>query len=145
MLKHDRALLQGAGLRLRAVREQLRFSPVEMAARMGIKTGGYYKNENGETFMGMRTMDRLQKDFDISMDWLIFNKGPMYFKEKHPGKKDGTTAPGMENNTPEMKELFNQMEQDPRLRHEVLAYYYKYKERRVNTPVEDKPEATWIS
>ncbi|MCP5102815.1 MAG: helix-turn-helix transcriptional regulator [bacterium] len=142
MLKHDRALLQGAGLRLREVREQLRFSPVEMAARMGIKAGSYYKNENGETFPGLRTLARLQKDFDISMDWLIFNKGPMNFKEKQLEKKGETKTPGIEKNTQEMKELFNQMEQDPRLRHEVLAYFYKYQENKGKSSLENTPETT---
>jgi len=133
MAKHDRAILQGAGLRLRKIREQLRFSRVEMAARMGIKSVSYYKNENGETFPGLRSLDRLQKDFDISMDWFIFNKGTMLFNERLPGKKEETTAPG----GVEMSELFNQMEKDARLRHEVLAYYYKYKENKGNTPPEN--------
>lgn len=133
MVKHDRALLQGAGLRLRKVRDQLRFSRVEMAARMGIKPVGYYKNENGETFPGLRSLDRLQKDFDISMDWFIFNKGPMYYKEKQPEKKEEPEVSGAAAMTPEMKELFHQMERDPRLRHELLAYYYKYKEKKADT------------
>lgn len=133
MPRQNRALLQGAGLRLIKIREQLRFSRAEMAARMGIKPVGYYKNENGETFPGLRSLDRMQKDFDISMDWFIFNKGTMFFKEKQPEKKEETKAPeGVE-----MTELFNQMEQDPRLRHEVLAYYYKYKENKGNTPPEN--------
>lgn len=138
MAKHDRALLQGAGLRLREIREQLRLSRVEMAARMGIKPNSYYKNENGETFPSLRSLSLLQKDFDISMDWFIFNKGTIFFKEKQPGKKEEATAPG----GIEMAELFNQMEQDPQLRHELLAYYYKYKVSKGNTPVEITPKAT---
>lgn len=141
MVKHDRALLQGAGLRLRKVREDLRFSRPEMAARLGIKPVGYYKNENGETFPSLRSLGRLQKDFNISMDWFIFNRGPMYFNEKQSEGKGEAKAPGGGEMTPEMKELFDGMEQDPLLRHEVLAYYYKYKKKEANIPVESPPEA----
>lgn len=138
MAKHHRTLLQGAGLRLRKIREQLRLSRVEMATRMGIKPVGYYKNENGETFPSLRSLARLQKDFDISMDWFIFNKGTMFFKERVPEKKEETkTHDGVE-----MTELFKKMEQDPRLRHEVLAYYYKYNENKGNTPTENTPGTT---
>ncbi len=136
MAKHDRTLLQGAGLRLRKIRDQLRLSRVEMAARMGIKPVGYYKNENGETFPSLRSLARLEKDFDISMDWFIFNKGPMFFKEKQQEKKEEINTP----NGVETTKLFKQMEQDPRLRHEVLAYYYKYNENKGNTPPENTPD-----
>ena len=133
MAKKDRALLQGAGLRLRKIREQLQLSRVEMATRMGIKPVGYYKNENGETFPRLSSLARLEKDFDISMDWFMFNKGTMFFKDKQPGKKEEIKTP----NGVETTELFKQMEQDPRLRHELLAYYYKYKENKGSTPPEN--------
>jgi hypothetical protein len=42
----------------------------------------YYRNENGETFPGVPTMKLLEKEYDISMDWLMFGKGEMYYNRE---------------------------------------------------------------
>jgi len=53
-----------------------------MAAHFGITKNGYERNERGETLPGIDTLNRLSKNFDISMDWFLFNKGPMDYKPK---------------------------------------------------------------
>jgi transcriptional regulator with XRE-family HTH domain len=78
---------QGVGERLANVRRRLNYSRQEMARVLGLKSSGYFKNESGETFLSVTTLSRLQKNFDISIDWLLFNKGPMYFKDKPSQEK----------------------------------------------------------
>jgi transcriptional regulator with XRE-family HTH domain len=82
----DKSTLQAVGSRLKRLREQLNYSPDRMAAHFELTVSDYSKNENGETLPGLDTLRRLSDDFDISLDWLILNKGPKYFKEKEPPK-----------------------------------------------------------
>ena len=70
------------GRRLRMVRRQLGFSRPELAERFGISPNALGKNEHGDSVPNAQTLHRLASDFDISMDWLFFNKGPMYHKDK---------------------------------------------------------------
>jgi transcriptional regulator with XRE-family HTH domain len=82
MEMNKKELLRQTALKLKKLREQWGYGLKGMAAYLGISREGYSKNENGETFPGTKTLFRLSKDHDISMDWLMFDKGPMHFKEK---------------------------------------------------------------
>jgi len=82
MFIRDDKLVKEVGERLQQVRKRARISKEEMALRMGITPGAYIKNERGMNFPGLVTLRRLARDFDISMDWLIFNKEPMHYKKK---------------------------------------------------------------
>ena len=126
MPKASKEFMQNLGRRLRTIRRQLNYNQQQMASALGLKRSGYFKNEEGDTFPGVSTLFRLQKDHDISMDWLIFNKGPMVFKMK---QQEGKPL-AFEERSAEVKELLDAMEQDPQLKHEILAYFYKYKGKR---------------
>jgi transcriptional regulator with XRE-family HTH domain len=132
-------LLQEIGFRLQGLREQLALCREEMAGLCGLTSGGYAKNERGETFPGIDTLDRLSRNLDISMDWLIFNRGPVYYRQKElPEEKEATAespppeaAPteilGLEEITPDVRELLEYMAKDHLLRHQILVYFFKYK------------------
>jgi len=82
MFARNNKLIKAIALRLEQARKQARLSPRDMAAHMEITPGAYFKNEHGINFPGLETLRRLARDFDISMDWLLFNKEPMYYKKK---------------------------------------------------------------
>jgi transcriptional regulator with XRE-family HTH domain len=138
MAFNRRRLIVEIGQRLRRLREQLNYSLDQMAAKFGLSKSGYFKNENGRRFPGLDTLNLLQRDMDISMDWLIFNKGPVHYKEKvpqpqpqpEPEKAAGKETPALENVGPDVRELLEYMEHDRLLKHEVLVYFYKYKEKK---------------
>ena len=135
--------LKGIGERLRLVRKQLNYSAQEMAARLGLNYNSYYKNENSVTYPGLKTLYQVSEAHDISMDWLLFGKGPMYCREK--GKEKELAELGKELELmrekmkdqegkvagiklkPELKELLEHMERIPLLYHEVLAYFQRFK------------------
>ncbi len=132
--KRDR-LVYEIGRRLRKLREQFNYSPDQMASKLGLSPSGYFKNEHGRRFPGLDTLNLLQRDWDISMDWFIFNKGPVHFKKKQPEpqppaepEKTAKETLTLENVGPDVGELLEYMEQDRLLKHEVLVYFYKYKE-----------------
>lgn len=118
-------LLENIGRRLRRVRKQLNYSLGEMAGNLKVSKSGYYKNEKGITFPGVLTLDHLQWAYDISMDWLIFNKGPVFYKEKLPEH-----SPEPLEVSPDVREMLEHMSRDRLLEHEVLAFYYRYKKNK---------------
>ncbi|MCP5105093.1 MAG: hypothetical protein GY950_17020 [bacterium] len=122
MAFHRTQFTPGIGARMAIVRKQLNYTRHEMGAILGMRHSGYYKNEAGETFPSANTLFWFQKEYDISMDWLLFNKGPMRFKQK--------PSPGPKDQFPELQELIGDMEQDTLLMHEILAYYLKYKTKK---------------
>lgn len=130
MRKKRGDLIQDVGQRLKKLRKQLDYSANEMAGRLGVQVASYYKNESGDTIPGLISLHRLQKDFNISMDWFLFNKGPMYYEEKQV--ENETPPPGLEDKIPDVKALLEDMEKDPLLRHKILLDYYEYKKKETN-------------
>lgn len=79
-------------------------------------------------------LEKLGKDFDVSLDGLICAKGPMLFKEKEKGETRGKEVLPAEEGTqqersrgPELRELLDHMEKVPLLYHEIMVYFYKFK------------------
>jgi len=124
MSKNNQEAFQGIGRRLKKIRKQLDYSIPKMAGALGLSYNGYYKNEINRAVPGGATMYSLQKNFNVSMDWLLFEKGPMFFKDKsQPVETYLVNA----NQTPELLELLNAMEKNLQLKHEIMAYFYKFK------------------
>jgi transcriptional regulator with XRE-family HTH domain len=108
-------ILKPVGARLKKLRKHLNFDMKQMASRLGIVTNTYYKNENGLNLPSLIILKRLVDDFDLSMDWLLFGRGPMFFKEKAQKEMELEHA---------MKELNTQLDRE-RKNHEAE---YKKKE-----------------
>jgi transcriptional regulator with XRE-family HTH domain len=131
-------------LRLKAIRQQTGCTPAQMAARLGITPGAYNKYESGKNFPFRNTLKRLADDFNISMDWLFFHKGPMYYKDKGQREKELeeevkklTAELEVERKnleklaqkkaaSPEVKELLDYMEQTPIFYHKIMLYFREY-------------------
>ena len=124
MKQRTKKLLVDAGQRLEIMRKSYGHSRQEMASRIGISRANLYRNEIGFAFPRLDTLIRLHDDFDISMDWLLFNAGSMHSKESQAALDVVKQSNGQ---TPEVKELITAIENDPVLRYELLASYYKYK------------------
>ncbi|MCP5053719.1 MAG: helix-turn-helix transcriptional regulator [bacterium] len=143
-MKFSRArLLSSIGHRLRKLRETYLYSLGEMASKMDLSKSGYYKNEMGTNFPKLETLNRLQGEYDISMDWLIFNKGPVHFRkdeEELKKAKDGLARfLELEEVMPDLNDLLDHMANDPQLRHQVLLFFYKYKKGNGQAEMEESP------
>ncbi len=82
MMLDEKSLPRKGSMKLKQLREIFNITSKEMARRLGVTRTTYWKNEGGGAFPAFRSLKVLMDDFDISMDWFIFDKGPMYFKEK---------------------------------------------------------------
>jgi transcriptional regulator with XRE-family HTH domain len=118
------SLLKEIGYKLKKLREQLRYRSSEMADGLGAERTGYSKYEQGKTPPKLIVLYRLAEKFDVSLDWLIRGKGPMYYKQKETKEPDARPA-----HTDEINELLDHMEKIPLLHHEVLAFFLKFKEK----------------
>jgi transcriptional regulator with XRE-family HTH domain len=128
MAIHEKNTIREIGDRLKKLREHLNYSRKRMAAFLGVTSNGYGKNECGINFPSIPTLKRLSKELNISMDWLIFNRGPMYIQEAPPAvNTEVAKKPSLVEIIPDLKELLDYMEQNQQFRYEVLAFFYKYK------------------
>jgi transcriptional regulator with XRE-family HTH domain len=109
--------------RMRKVRSVLGYTQDEMGRYFGVQRPSYFKYENGLSFPNPYALKVMADNFDISLDWFIANKGPMFFKEKPlPEQKEA-----LDTVMKEVTGLFEDMARIPLLRHEVLSFYYKFK------------------
>lgn len=106
--------------KFKVIREMLRISPNSMAARMGVSRSSYDKYEYGGAFPSTLGLKVLAIDFNISLDWLIADKGPIIYKEK----TELTST--MSDVNSDVKALLADMERIPLLRYEVLTLYHKF-------------------
>ena len=133
MKKDSTGIRLSVGPRLRLLRNQYNYPVDEMARKLGLSRSGYSKNENGMTLPKPETLQRLEKDFDISMNWLFFNKGPIHYKDLLVEKGLVKKALSLEKTTPEAVDLLEYMEKDLLFRHEIMAFFYKYKNKPANS------------
>jgi len=127
-----KTLLRNIGEKLRVIRDSLKLKNVEMADRLGTYRTSYYHYELGDTSPQIITLYRLGMANDISMDWLILDRGPMHYKDKEIPIQ-AVPEPPREIVPPialerDVKELLVHMEKSPLLRHEILLMFYKFKE-----------------
>jgi transcriptional regulator with XRE-family HTH domain len=107
-------------LRIKKMREALKCSQEKMAAHLGIKRASYTKYECRRAIPTVTSLNVLAAYFDVSLDWLVANKGPMFYKGKMRAEDTGEFMG-------EVKELFDLMSRIPLLRHEVLSCFHKFK------------------
>lgn len=116
------------GQRLNTIRNEAGLTRRMMALKLGIHKKSYYKHECGVSLPCFETLHRLQTEFDISMDWLLFKNGPIHTKEKQTIVVEEKKTTDLENKFPDARELLDAMEHDNVLLHEVMLYFYKYKQ-----------------
>jgi len=105
-------LLSKISAKLKNLREQWDYERKEMADYLGLSRVGYGKNENGETYPGVKTLFLLSEDHDISIDWLMFDKGPMHLKDKEKLEVLEKRVEELENELAKEHEKVHQLEQE---------------------------------
>lgn len=122
-------LLKNMGNKLMNIRNSLKLKHFQMADRLKTYRSSYYNYEIGKTNPQLLFLYLLGITDNISMDWLILDRGSMYYKEipaQTPESLKEIVPPiAMER---DVKELLEHMERSPLLRHEILLMFYKFKQ-----------------
>lgn len=151
MEMNRKRILREAGDKLVQLRKKFNYSRDQMAGHFGVSRSAYYKNEVGMALPALSTLYRLAMENNLSMDWFLFGKGPMYYDEKEKTREieelkkqlelernkqvEQEAGDEKEKKAPlaagdmklEIKELFEHMEAVPLLYYEILAYFQRFK------------------
>lgn len=125
MTMNKKRLSGEIGSRIREIRSALKVSQERMANHFGIGRPSYTKYESGENFPSIYALTVLGNNFNVSLDWLLCNKGPVFYKEKQsPDETINIKDPTVMS---DVKELLKLMDHIPLLRYEILAAFHKFK------------------
>ncbi len=78
----NRRLRKEVSNRLKDLRRLWKYGLPQMAEQLGITVNAYRKNEHGDTLPNWESQLRLLNKGNVSMDWLLYGKGPMHFDQK---------------------------------------------------------------
>jgi transcriptional regulator with XRE-family HTH domain len=133
-MKSKKKLRKGIGLRLKEIRKALSFTQEVMARNLETGRPNYTRIEIGDTFLNYIFLHKLAMEFNVSMDWLICGRGPMFIhrREEIEMEKEGDMQPRAQDQSekptnPEFAELLEYMEKIPFLYHDVMEFFYKLK------------------
>jgi transcriptional regulator with XRE-family HTH domain len=113
------------GDRLKQLRDSLNHDRNQMADRLGITVSSYSRYEGGTMLPGLNILIMLARRLDLSLDWLITGKGPMFYREREAAAKEEPGSGLLDQ--PDVLEMLNHMAQLPLFRHEILSFFYKLK------------------
>jgi transcriptional regulator with XRE-family HTH domain len=113
--------------KIRELRQTLHYSTKEMGECFNASQGTYRRYEKGKMLPGFFSLYAAASRLGLSLDWLVCGRGPVYYQEKEEKKIEDTAPPSLREVPPaEIAQLLEHMNRSPLLRHEVLAFYYKF-------------------
>jgi transcriptional regulator with XRE-family HTH domain len=112
------------GRKLKEIRRVLGIKGQDMARELGTSRNTYYRNEGGLHAPSLYTFLTIARRYNISLDWLMLDRGEMNYKPD-PAEEYGGVSAGADE---EVREMMEYMWRVPSLRHELLMHFYKYKE-----------------
>lgn len=110
------------GSRLRDVRLTLGYSVSRMAVLLNLNKMTYVKNENGTHFPGAVTLINLSTEYNVSIDWLLCNRGTMFYGEKDQAKKLLASKDEVQ-----IDEMVNLMKNIPLAYHSMITSFLRFK------------------
>lgn len=127
---NNKDLAQNIAAKLKKIRQDKHLSISDMALKINVNRNSCARNENSRNIPNINTLLNLGHRLNISLDWLLLDKGSMYFTEKTEAIESINDA-GEPLSPPlpdDINELLLYMEKIPLLRHEILAQFYRFKE-----------------
>lgn len=133
--------------KLKLIRKNHNYDAEGIAEKLGVTRSTYNRNVSEVSLPDAFSLYWLGENLNISLDWLIREKGPMVFTEERPVKivekivekevekkeekkeppKPYALPPIMQDLEDDLKELFEAMQQSSQLRYDILAYFFKLK------------------
>lgn len=104
------------------LRRTFGFNQSEMSERLGISRAHFSKMERGHLLPNPKILHLLRTEYNVSLDWLLLDKGPMMLNEDiyEPGQFDF----GEDNAV--VEKMLKLMSQVPMVRYAVLSNFLEY-------------------
>ena len=149
---NDQDDFKGVASRLEAIRREQKLTRPQMAEALNLSYNAYSKYERALNFPSLKYQALIAKKFDISLDWLLLNKGLMHFsgveealretrmlkqkqeksadveKQEKPDKEPALPPDALTVTDTDVKELLRYMEENPLFKHQLLTYFYRFKQ-----------------
>jgi transcriptional regulator with XRE-family HTH domain len=132
--------------KLKQIRQANNYSITGMANRLRVHRISYARNEDSQSIPGFSTLYKLGNEFNISLDWLILDKGSMHCTGKVEGEGNKTAQDTVWHRSfpDDINELLDHMGKIPLLRFEILSQFYRFKKENqelVEKEMNSTPEA----
>jgi hypothetical protein len=96
-----------------------------MSAFFPMSQPSYCKQEKGQAFSSPEALLLMGNTMDISLDWLICNKSPMFYNDKM--KKPEEKKIATDTLSADIDDLVQSMKNNPILRYEILSHFHRFK------------------
>lgn len=124
-MKRHKELKIAIGFRLKQMRKRIKYTQQKMGEIFGISRVYYAKQEIGDSFPSHHVLNKLGQRLNVSLDWLICGKGPMFFQDKTREELESVRQ-GELKLSKEQRQLIEHMNRFPLLHHEVMAFYHRF-------------------
>lgn len=105
-------LLSASASKLKKLRDEFGYSRKQMAAYFEVTRSGYHRNERGLNLPRLQSLHKLCIERDISMDWYLFDKGPMVYSEKGKAEELQDTVRELEKRNEELEKRNRELEKE---------------------------------
>ncbi len=112
---------------MRKIRKALGYTQNKIVSFFDIGRANYSRIEKGEIFPGAAILNTLRSEFNVSLDWLLTNKGDMFLQSAESANKERLNFLNLGDYTGEVKELLVYMEKVPMVKHAVLGFFIEYR------------------
>ncbi|MCP5106479.1 MAG: helix-turn-helix transcriptional regulator, partial [bacterium] len=109
--------------RLRRFRKTIKLTQAEFVTYLDIGRANLSRIEKGEIFPSLNILVDLRNKFNLSIEWVVFDKGEMLVKD---GPVE-TIYTG--ENKEEIRDLLYYIGEIPAFEHAVLAFFHGYRAR----------------
>jgi transcriptional regulator with XRE-family HTH domain len=129
LMKKHKELKMAIGFRLAQMRKRLKYTQQKMGEIFGISRVYYTRQEIGSSFPSHHVLHKLGQRLNVSLDWLICGKGPMFYRDKareqEAAEQENASGGGLKLSK-EQRRLIEHMNRFPLLHHEVMAFYHRF-------------------
>lgn len=111
------------GQRLRKFRKHLKLNQGELSVYLDIGRADLSSTERGRIYPTVYVLYLLKTKFNVSLNWLLFNEGEMFYTPPRKFRENTGLSPLNE----DIKDLFFCIENIPMVKHAVLSFFYEFK------------------
>jgi len=123
MNMNKKSIMEGFSKRITELRREMRLSRKQMAAFFVVTEVTYRRYEQGVMLPGFLSMYTAGVQLGVSLDWLVYGRSPVYYKEiEEKLKKQDAPHEAI---APEVLNLLEHIKRVPLVRNEMLSYFYK--------------------
>lgn len=128
-IQNNKPQYPGIGKRIRKIREHLKLEQEQMAARLDLHRNSIGQLERGFQLPSTHFLLKLHRQFNVSVEWVLFGRGAMLDKSRSGGEEalGSAGSSGSVYIDPEVAEMLALMERVPLLKHFILGHYHQFK------------------